>query len=1013
MNLTSSFVVDNNTIILIDGSSFVFRAFYAIPNLTSPSGNPTGAIYGVVSMLKQMQKKYPSKHFICVFDAPGRTFRDEIHAEYKATRRETPGDLIAQLADIHAIVAALGIPVVIKPGIEADDIIGGLAITAKTMGRKVVIATGDKDFAQLVDDDIILVNTMTNEVLDAAGVVNKFGVAPTQIIDYLSLVGDKVDNILGVDKCGPKTAVKWLSEYGNLDAVIAASGQIAGVVGNNLRKSIPWLATAKVLVTIKTDIPLDTLNLTHFDELLYNHADINVLREAYTRLGFKTWLGELDSKNVIPENKALLLDNSRAVTQNSRVVVIPDSIRDPDIGASRTVHECAIWEQLDSGLRRNDNDVHKNVHVQTPQELSAMVDRMIQLNQVITLLVIADNYQSPRDLRLCIFATQDTQYIINSRAWIPDQVRDDSCVVQDDNSMAHDDKRQPSFRRRPESISDKQQDLFTQPDVHPEAPSPNTEYITLLNKLFISQVPKILLNYKETLQILSKIDLTTWIPDRVRDDKESNLNNVVGDLTLAHYIKDSTAKHNLTAIYHDYLKLDVVDLPHATLKLTKDSLWLSQDMDAIIKNCTTIMNHAAALEAQIRHSMGSDELNLYTNIELPLTPILVAIENAGIMLNLAQFKQLDIELSERIKALENVIYQAAGMVFNLNSPKQLQDVLFNTLKLPTQGIKKNSNSYSTDEESLHLLEQHGVSIATSLLEYRTLSKLLNTYIRTLPQLVDKNHRVHTTFEQALVASGRLSSSAPNLQNIPVKSEFGRKIRHGFIAKPGTTLVCADYSQIELRILAHISEDENLIAAFNNDLDVHSATASEIFHKPLTQISKDERRYAKTINFSLLYGKTVFGLAQELNIDRYTAKQYIDAYFAKYPKVAACLESIKQFGREHGYVQTVFGRRIYLPNINASNKMLRERDERLALNAPMQGTSADIIKIAMCNLAKWLSMNKLKSQIILQVHDELILEVPDDEIEMVQANIANIMSEAAELKVKMAVDVVITPTWDHA
>lgn len=900
------------TLLLIDGSSFVFRAYHAMPNLTSPTGATTGATYGMINMIKQLQKKYPTAHWGCVFDTKGETFRDRLHAEYKAHRIATPQDLLDQLPDIYTIIEALGIPVIMQNGIEADDIIGTLAIQAKKAKHKVLIATGDKDFAQLVDDNITLINTMNNEVLDYAGVVNKFGVKPEQIIDYLALVGDKVDNIPGVDKCGPKTAAKWLQQYGNLENIIANREQLTGVVGENLRQAVNWLATAKTLVTIVSDLDLSHILPHGPDSLICKPANEKVLRECYTKLGFRTWLRQLNA----PE--------------------------DAIVATSTPLVPLAISSK-------------PQVIITTPQQLTKLIHSITSAKETIALLAIADDYQEPQFLRFIVISTPTTIYIIN-------------------NNLAEDN------------------DLFSSKAIP-------ISYSQPLIQLFSSQIAKVIPNYKETLQLFTKLNLP--------------LNNVVGDITLAHYIKDSKQNHSLSTIYKEYLNLEIIDLPTLNSKINKNSLWLSKDMAAIIANCSSIVGQALSLEQQIRQCLDPAELKLYQEVELPLAQILVKIETNGIKLDIAQFKILEQELSSRLFELENKIYAQAQCVFNINSSKQLQDVLFNQLKLPTLGIKTNTTGHSTDEDSLKLLEDQGIAIATELLEYRTLSKLLNTYVAKLPKLIDSQDKVHTTFEQALVASGRLSSKEPNLQNIPVRNEWGRRIRQCFIADPEHVLVCADYSQIELRILAHLSADENLIHAFNTNQDIHSATASEIFHKPIDQVTKDERRYAKIINFSLLYGKTVFGLAQELKIDRATAKVYIDTYFAKYPKIKHCLDNIKETARSYGFVSTIFGRRIYLPNINTSNKVVREAEERLALNAPMQGTSADIIKIAMLNIDKWLTTHKLKSQIILQVHDELILQVPLNEVTLITANLARLMTEEIKLAVKLAVDVKTAANWDEA
>ena len=899
----------DNTLLLIDGSSFIFRAYYAMPNLTAPSGEPTGAVYGVINMLKQMQKKYATKYWGCVFDTIGKTFRDHLYPEYKAGRSETPPDLIPQFENIYAIIKALGIPVIFKEGIEADDIIGSIAIAAKNNGYKVLIATSDKDFAQLVDDDITLINTMTDEKLDHNGVINKFGVAPDKIIDYLSLVGDKIDNVPGVEKCGPKTACKWLNEYGNLENIIANSSKFSGVVGENLRKAEPWLKTAKTLVTIKHDLDLsDFLPNNNFSDLIIKPVNIELLKEYYSKLGFKSWLNQLSNE-----------------THNS----IKNSVAIP-------------------------NKKLPQITLKTEKDIQNTLDKLITKKIPVALLVIPDNFLNPIQIKFIFIATDDTIYIID--------------------------------------IENKHHDLFAT-----ENDSSNT--LKLLIPFFNSNLHKIAINYKDLISLLSKFNIT--------------VNNVRGDILLAHYVKNSRINHSLSAIYSEILNLEVIDIPKIHSKTTKDSIWNRNNNDAIIKECSMIIEHALFVEEQIRIQLDKKELIIYHDIELPLANILVKIENEGVLLDINKFKIIENELISKLKDLENNIYHSAKTTFNINSPKQLQEILFKNLNIPTTGIKKNiSGVFSTDEDTLIILEKQGITIAKYLLEYRMLNKLLNTYVDKLPKMVDKNNKVHTTFEQAVVASGRLSSKDPNLQNIPNRNEFGRRIRECFIAEPNHVLICADYSQIELRILAHFSNDENLIAAFNNNLDIHSITASEVFEKPIEEISKEERRKAKIINFSLLYGKTVYGLSQELDIDRATAKIYIDTYFAKYPKIKECLEKIKNDAHNDGFVSTLWGRKIYLPNINSNNKIIREAEERLALNAPMQGTSADIIKIVMGNIDKWLSENKLATKIILQVHDELILHVPDSEKQLIETNLVRLMIDSITLKVKLSVNLKTAKNWDN-
>jgi DNA polymerase-1 len=934
-------------LILIDGSSFIFRAFYALPNLTSPNKKPTGATYGIANMLKQMLKKYATHNWCCVFDAPGDTFRHGIYSDYKANRRETPSELIPQFADIYALIAALGIPVVIESGVEADDVIGTLALLAKSQGYNVLIATGDKDFAQIVQEQVTLVNTMTNEILDYNGVIDKFGVKPEQIIDYLSLVGDKVDNVPGVEKCGPKTAVKWLNQYLSLEEVIANANDITGVVGENLRQSISWLSTAKDLITIRTDLNVSHLIPNGISQLTLKPQDTIKLSEMYADLGFKTWLRQLET-----------ISNSASHTGASHAIPAQDAI------PAHNVIPDKLKLQLvrESGIHHNLTDNRVPVLVTSKGILSEIVDKIVNTDNSDILTIVVNNCTDKEALSYLIFATQSHIYL--------------------------------AF----ESIFTQSSDLFSQGDQLNEL---NSEFSLLLPSLVNSSCAKVCLNYKETLTILAL--------------KGLSLSNAADDITLLHYVSNSKMSHTLDYIYHEVLGMEMPDSPDWFSQLLPqlNSNLSMADLN-LIKQQLYRVKYANLVVAAIKNRLSDSELNLYQTIELPLVKVLVAIERCGIKLDVGQLRQLEVEITLRIKQLQEIIYSLANCVFNINSAKQLQDVLFNQLKLPTAGIKKNTNGFSTDEDSLKILAAQGVDVALYLIEYRGLTKLLNTYISKLPPLVDEESRLHTTFEQALVASGRLSSKEPNLQNIPIKSDWGKKIRRAFVAKDGYQLICADYSQIELRILAHFSRDENLVNAFNTNQDIHTITASEIFHKPLHEVTKDERRYAKTINFSLLYGKTVYGLAQELEIDRATAKLYIDTYFAKYPKVLACLEDVKNFARSNGYVETVAGRRIYLPNINASNKIQREAEERLALNAPMQGTSADIIKVAMVRIHDWLARNNLASKIILQVHDELILEVPNHEVELVKANLAGLMSDGfTKLSVKLAVEIKTATNWDEA
>jgi DNA polymerase-1 len=902
-------------IILIDGSSFIFRAFYAIPNLKSPDNMPTGAIYGVVNMLKQMLKKYDTNYWCCVFDAKGKTFRDELYSEYKANRRETPADLIPQFEYIFTLIKALGIPVIIHEGVEADDIIGSIALKAVAIDFEVLIATGDKDLAQLVNDKITLVNTMTDEVLDYQGVVDKFGVKPEQIVDYLTLVGDKVDNVKGVEKCGPKTAVKWLSEFGSLDNIVKNCGSFGGVVGNNLRNSLEWLPIAKKLITIHTDIDLTNTINDGIDMLRLGCSDNPLLLELYQKLGFKTWLSQIKS-DFIEYN----IDKKIAEKANTPVIYLLDN------------------KSIDNFIHELTNNKQQEFYMHIIPDLS------YDDSLIIKFLFIK-------------FATK-------------------IYVIENYKIRLHSD------------------DLFADINL------PAIEYNKQIKQILTSNNPKICTNYKNILELAGKLNI--------------DINNIRADLVLLHYIHNSKQKHSLNDIYSTRLNIDLDILDYDQLKTNKNyKQKLINNIPTIINNHIALVDNLDRLYLQIWQSLSVKEQNLYNYIELPLTQILIAMENIGIKIDTIKFRHLELELNNRLLQVTNQIYKEANTVFNINSPKQLQEVLFNQLKLPIISLKKNSSGgFSTDEDSLQILKNSGYFIAQLLLEYRTISKLLNTYISKLPNLVDNNARIHTTFEQTVVSSGRLSSREPNLQNIPIKNEYGKLIRSCFIPSDNKLFICVDYSQIELRILANFCEDDNLIDAFNNNLDIHSITASEIFNKPITDISVDERRYAKTINFSLLYGKTIFGLAKELNIDRDTAKLYIDRYFAKYPKVLNYLDSIKSMARTNGYVETLWGRKIYFPNINSNNKVIRDAEERAALNSPMQGTSADIIKIAMINIDKWFQFKQLNAKMVLQIHDELIIESPKEEVELIVNNLPQLMIKGFNLKVKLDIAIKIANNWDE-
>lgn len=938
----------NNTILLIDGSSFIFRAFYAVKNLSAPNGMPTNAIYGIVNMLKQMQKKYTTRNWVCVFDAKGKTFRDEIYPEYKANRRETPDELKVQFPYIHELIADLGIPVIIQDGVEADDVIATIAKKYAALDYQILIATGDKDFAQIVDDKIILVNTMTNEILDHHGVIDKFGVRPDQIIDYLSLIGDSVDNVPGVHKCGPKTAQKWLTEFGSITNLIANQDKLSGVVGENFRQAVDWLPTAQKLITIDCLVNIDSYDINSIENLQLRSVDWSKLAMVYRELNFRTWLKEAERELAAVAPQLPVNDSE------------PTQEHDENQKSKQNIDLFSSNENIDKPTNNITLALH-NKHIakiNTIAELQSIVNLLIAESQETSFnIYLDDNNNNSSQLCVVAICNLTTIYLIELAS-----VNTQELLFADD--------------------SETQQKLL------------------ILATYWQSELPKICFDYKKQLYILAQYNI--------------RLNNIGGDLQLASYIQNSLQKHELAAIINrgapytncqDYTEF----LGKGAKRINFSSLDEAKRQEFIIANSQYMLE----IHQIILSNLTQEEQKLYLEVELPLAKLLFQLEKVGMKIDITRLKLLSQEMHDKLRKLEDAIQMQTKCVFNVNSPKQLQDILFNQLKLPTDGIKKNTSGYSTDEESLSILAASGFSIADELLEYRYLNKLLNTYIDRLPEYADTQQLVHTSLEQTIVTSGRLSSKDPNLQNIPVRSDYGQAIRECFIAPEGCKLICADYSQIELRILAHISQDKNLIAAFKSGADIHLATASQIFHKPIEEITKDERRYAKSINFGLIYGKSVFGLAKELKIERAAAKLYIDNYFAQYPLVSNFMENIKKFAHRDGYVETIYGRKIYLANINSANNILRQAEERLALNAPMQGSAADIIKIAMLNVNQWLAQETLQTKMILQVHDELIFQVPNNEVDIIMANLSRLMSEKTQLAVPLEIEVKTAENWGKA
>jgi len=900
---------NNKPLVLVDGSSYLYRAFHALPALTNSKGEPTGAVYGVVNMLRRLLNDYAPELVAVVFDAKGKTFRDDLYAEYKAHRPPMPQELAGQIAPLHAIVRAMGLPLLMVEGVEADDVIGTLARQAAALGMPVLISTGDKDMAQLVDGHVTLVNTMTDTVMDPAGVVEKFGVPPERIVDYLALIGDTSDNVPGVPKVGPKTAVKWLQEYGSLDAIIAHADAIKGKIGDNLRESLGFLPLSRRLVTIKCDVPLEQGP----QELRRVAPNVAVLREWYGRMEFKTWLGEV-------------LDGGAVAAE---VPVTPAA---------------TVERQYDTVL--------------TQGQLDAWLARLAAVE-------------------LFAFDTETT-----SLDYMDAEIVGVSFAVEPERAayvpLTHD---------------------------YPGAPDQldRTQVLEQLRPLLEDPARlKLGQNLKYDMSVLANHDIT--------------LRGIAHDTMLQSYVLDSTAtRHDMDSLALKYLGRKTIlfeevagkgakQLTFNQVSLEQAAEYAAEDADITLQLHRALWPRVAAEPALKR---------VYEEIELPLVPILSRLERAGVLVDVAMLKRQSGELAARMHDIERDAYSAAGGPFNLGSPKQIQEILYDRLQLPV--LKKTPKGQpSTAEEVLQELALDGYDLPRLILDHRGMAKLKSTYTDRLPEQVSpRSGRVHTSYHQAVAATGRLSSSDPNLQNIPVRTVEGRRIRQAFIAPKGCMLLAADYSQIELRIMAHLSGDEGLLKAFAAGEDIHRATAAEVFGVAPAEVDADMRRSAKAINFGLIYGMSAFGLARQLGIDRAAAQTYVDRYFEHYPGVRRYMEATRERAREQGYVETVFGRRLYVPDIKASNAQRRQYAERTAINAPMQGTAADIIKRAMIAVDPWQQNTAGKVRMIMQVHDELVFEVAEDFIDAARSEISRLMAGAADLKVPLVVEVGVGSNWDEA
>ena len=889
---------EKDPIILVDGSSYLYRAYHALPPLTTSKNQPTGAIKGVISMIKRVLIDHPDSPLAVVFDAKGKTFRHDMYSEYKANRPPMPEDLVQQIEPIHRIISLMGIKLIMIPGVEADDVIGTLAEQARQKKLNTVISTGDKDMTQLVCDNVSVVNTMSGELLDENGVMNKFGVGPELITDYLALIGDKSDNVPGVDKVGPKTAVKWLNEYKNIEGIKKNAESIGGKVGENLRSSIETLDLAHELVKIKTDVPLEIT----IEDLAVSESDAEQLSEVYKELEFNSWLQEVPEKIVKTE-------------VNSSYVCISTEKSLKELIKKASKAKTIALDTETTGLDYMDTE----------------------------LVGISLSYQA------------------GEAYYIP---------------LNHDD----------DSVDQLALDIV----------------LKELRPLLESSSNKIIgQNIKFDKNVLAKYGV--------------DIASIKNDTMMMSYVLDASAtRHNLDALSSYYLNYKTSTFEDVAGKGVKQITFDKVPIEAATNYAAEDADITLRLYEELNPRLeGETSLNkLNDEIEIPLIEVLSEMEQNGAILNSKILNSQSKDLEGRIKKLEEKAYQIAGEEFNLGSTKQLREIFFEKLKYRI--IKKTPGGQpSTDEKVLaELAEEY--ELPKVLLEHRTLSKLKSTYTDKLPNQVSQSTgKVHTSFHQAVTTTGRLSSSDPNLQNIPIRTEDGRRIRQAFEPSKGNKFISADYSQIELRVMAHMSKDEGLLEAFREGQDVHSKTASEVFDVGIKDVTPDLRRNAKAINFGLIYGISAFGLGKQLGISRNLAAEYMAMYFEKYPDVKKYMESTKEFASQNGYVETLFGRRLYLRDINATNAMRRQASERAAINAPVQGTAADIMKIAMINMHKAIKTQKSEAKLILQVHDELILDTPKDEIDKIVSLVTESMMGAANLDVPLEIDIGIGDNWDQA
>ena len=912
---------DPNELVLVDGSSYLYRAFHALPPLVTSRGQPTGAVKGVINMIRALMKSCGHSNIAIVFDAKGKTFRNDIFKEYKAHRPPMPDDLKSQIKPIHNIISAMGLPLLVIEGVEADDVIGTLSLQATDEGINTLISTGDKDLAQLVNQRVTLINTMTNEILDPDGVVKKFGVEPCRIVDYLALMGDKSDNIPGVPGVGPKTALKWLQEYDSMEGIIENAEEIGGKVGERLRDNFGLLRLSYELATIKLDVELNISlrNLTKKED------NKQALYDIFTQMEFKTWIKELEEGGTHGSSYAGVESDSDKSNSADAAILKPKEIEYLTILSKEDFQ--GLIDKL-SGL----------------EKFSISVDSREMHFMDATILGIAISAEA-------------------GKAWyVP---------------LGHD------YSSCPEQLP--------------------AEYVLQSLKPIIENPSIIKIGYdlKYIRHLFQNYDIL--------------LQPTKSDVLLTSYVLNSVAvKHSLPDIANYYLNISTVKLEDligkGRNKLSSHEVAIDGYTNYAAEKADLVLRLSTYLEQKLEsegHLAG-----VYKHYELPLVEVLQSIERSGVRIDKKVLEKQGKELAKKLSELEKVVYDIAGEEFNLSSPKQLQGILYEKLELPI--LKKTPTGQpSTAEPVLHELAEE-YELPRLVLEHRSLNKLKSTYTDKLPlEVNEKTGRIHSTFQQAVTATGRLSSTDPNLQNIPIRTSEGRRVRQAFVSDPGYKLLAADYSQVELRIMAHLSRDRGLLSAFSSGEDIHRATASDVFNIPLEEVNLQQRRSAKAINFGLIYGMSAFGLAKQLNVSLSDAQHYVDRYFQKYPGVKTYMEETQSLADEKGYVETIFGRRLYLPDIRAGNAIVRKAAQRAAINAPMQGSAADIIKRAMIDIDHWLALDELVARMLLQVHDEVVFEVLEDDLDLLAEGVKFRMITAASLDVPLVVDIGVGDNWDQA